>query len=184
MLKWAYKKQLEDRLKLEGTNGHKYRPSYPGRQYFQSRRRKISEQIKEEFLCDACSKSVTDQYFTAGKVFFKYIEGINIYLHFSFQWEAVSPWVFQVSTLWQQHWVWIFSGWGGSHYLQQKSWWHWPWAGLRPRTEDCVIMTILCAMCAAVQASQKCSHCGQPFQHDTAEITLIGDLMLHPDCFK
>ena len=49
---------------------------------------------------------------------------------------------------------------------------------------DFVIMTILCAMCAAVQASQKCSHCGQPFQHDTAEITLIGDLMLHPDCFK
>ena len=77
MLKWAYKKQLEDRLKLEGTNGYKHSSSYPGRQYFQSRRGKISEQIKEEFLCDACSKSVTDQYFTAGKVFFKCIEGIN-----------------------------------------------------------------------------------------------------------
>ena len=78
MLKWAYKKQLEDRLKLEGTNGYKHRSSYPGRQYFQSRRGKISEKIKEEFLCDACSKPVTDQYFTAGKVFFKYIEGMNI----------------------------------------------------------------------------------------------------------
>ena len=47
MLKWAYKKQLEDR---------KHKSSYPGRQYFQSRRGKISERIKEEFLCDACSK--------------------------------------------------------------------------------------------------------------------------------
>ena len=78
MLKWAYKKQLEDRLKLEGTNGYKHSSSYPGRQYFQSRRGKISEQIKEEFLCDACSKSVTDQYLTAGKVSIRYFLGKNI----------------------------------------------------------------------------------------------------------
>ena len=27
-----------------------------------------------------------------------------------------------------------------------------------------------------------CSYCGQPLHHDTAEIALLGDLMVHPSC--